>query len=180
MENEVKKLKESNQHLNKTMSNGEKNLNAKMKNLEYNVEQLTVMYNQLMKNRSELKAHAYNQEKKIKRKEELIKKFQTALQEEKHYSYQYRSKYETLKTMVCQNDFGFQNSLLQSSPHNQNYTIQKQVTLIFYYRILILTSTRFKLSCSVIKKSQTTTPPSLTIVKFSMLIRIIKVELSRI
>ena len=38
MENEIKKLKETNQHLNKTMSNGEKNLNAKMKNLEYNVE----------------------------------------------------------------------------------------------------------------------------------------------
>lgn len=62
------------------------------------------MYNQLMKNRSELKAHAYNQEKKLKRKEDLIKKFQTALQDEKNYSYQFRSKYETLKTMVCQND----------------------------------------------------------------------------
>lgn len=71
----MRKLKDTNTHLNKTMTNGEKNLNQKMKNLEYNVEQLTVMYNQLMKNRSELKAHAYNQEKKLKRKEDLIKKF---------------------------------------------------------------------------------------------------------
>lgn len=106
-ENEIKKLRESNQHLNQTISNGEKNLNQKMKNLEVNVEQLTVMYNQLMKNRSELKEHAIAQEMKLKRKEEIIKKFQVALQEEKNFSYTYRSKYETLKTMVCQDEFGY-------------------------------------------------------------------------
>ena len=68
LENDVKKLRDNNAYLNKTMNNGEKSLIVKMKSLEHNVEQLTIMYTQLMKNRSELKNHVYNQEKKIKRK----------------------------------------------------------------------------------------------------------------
>ena len=44
LEGDVKKLRDNNSYLNKTMNNGEKSLIVKMKSLEHNVEQLTIMY----------------------------------------------------------------------------------------------------------------------------------------
>jgi len=38
LESDVKKLRDTNSYLNKTMNNGEKSLIAKMKSLEHNVE----------------------------------------------------------------------------------------------------------------------------------------------
>ena len=96
-----------------------KTLKKKINSFENNIEQITNSYHQLVSQRSVLKVDNQALEKQILRKNERINQLEKLLAESKEQYNLHKSKYESLKAMVNQNEVGnhlYAGALEMSSP----------------------------------------------------------------
>jgi len=96
-----------------------KTLKKKINSFENNIEQITNSYHQLVSQRSVLKVDNQALEKQILRKNERINQLEKLLFESKEQYNIQKSKYESLKAMVNQNEVGnhlYAGALEMSSP----------------------------------------------------------------
>ena len=97
LEIELDEARESYKNLESTMSEGERNLKKKTDTLERNLEQLTLMYHQLVSQKSMLKVDKQVNERKIQRLNERNKNLEEQLKKQKELSMKLEHEINSLK-----------------------------------------------------------------------------------
>jgi len=100
LEIELDDSKEKYRSLESAISEGDRALKRKVLSLERNIEQLTLMYHQLVSQKSSLKVECQVNEKRIQRKNERINSLEKQLAQTREQVQAFKSQVESLKQIL--------------------------------------------------------------------------------
>jgi len=100
LEIELDDSKEKYKSLESAISEGDRALKRKVLSLERNIEQLTLMYHQLVSQKSSLKVECQVNEKRIQRKNERITSLEKQLAQTREQVQAFKSQVESLKQIL--------------------------------------------------------------------------------